>query len=257
MFLAIDIGNTHTVFGLYEDDRLRHVWRLATDARRSADEHHALLASLGAAAGRSLGQNVQGVAIGSVVPPLTQSLSQMCRAWFGCQPLIMHAGLHLGIEIRVKEPARVGADRLLNVVAAQSLVGAPCLVLDFGTATKFDVLDANGAFIGGAIAPGLMTSASALVRDTALLPTIDLSLPENPIGNDTISAMQAGIVLGYVAMVEGMVQRISKALAAPHCPVIATGGLANILASHLPFAVRHEPHLTLEGLRLVYERNHT
>ncbi|NOZ51193.1 MAG: type III pantothenate kinase [Chloroflexi bacterium] len=257
MFLAIDAGNTHTVFGLYDKQELIHVWRLGTDARRSSDEYRALLASLSASAGIDLHANVDAVAIGSVVPPLTQTLVQMCQTWFRRQPLIMHADLALGIAVRVKEPRRVGADRLLNAVAASALYGAPCLILDFGTATKFDVVDADGAFVGGAIAPGFYTSASALIQDTALLPTIDLDLPAQPIGDDTVSAMSAGIVLGYLSLVEGMVQRIRHALQAPDCPVIATGGVANLLAPHLPLISHHHPNLTLEGLRLVYERNST
>lgn len=255
MFLAIDVGNTHTVFGLYQDNVLLHVWRLATNAQRSSDEHRALLASLSHTAGITLQDHIDAIAIGSVVPPLTQTLSQMCRTWFHRPPLIMHADLRLDLEIRVREPRRVGADRLLNAVAARQLYGTPCLILDFGTATKFDVVDAEGAFVGGAIAPGFYTAATALVQGTALLPTIDLELPAQAIGDDTVSAMRAGIVLGYISLVEGMVQRIQTQLQMSSCPVIATGGIANILAPHIPLITHHNPTLTLEGLRLVYEKN--
>lgn len=255
MFLAIDVGNTHTVFGLYDGSTLLHVWRLATNAQRSSDEHRALLASLSSTADIVLKGHIDAIAIGSVVPPLTQTLVQMCQTWFQQTPLIIHSDLSLGIEIRVKEPRRVGADRLLNAVAAQHIYGAPCLILDFGTATKFDVIDAEGAFVGGAIAPGFYTAATALVQGAALLPTIDLSLPAQPIGDDTVSAMRAGIVLGYLSLVEGMIQRIRTQLNMSSCPIIATGGIAHLLAPHIPLLTEHHPTLTLEGLRLVYERN--
>ena len=255
MLLAIDVGNTNIVAGLFRGDALHRRWRISTNASRSADEYRALFHTLATTDGIDLTKQVDAVVVGSVVPPVTSSLLRFCRDWLGLEPLLVHARLDLGIAIRVREPFRVGVDRLLNAIAASASFGAPCIILDLGTATKFDVVDASGAFIGGAIAPGFQTSADALVRGTALLPRIDLAAPPHPIGDDTASAMQSGIVLGYVSLIEGMLARIQAALPGPRATVIATGGLATLAVSLSAVVDHDEPDLTLEGLRIVYERN--
>ena len=254
MLLAIDIGNTDISIGLFVDDALRHVWRFGADPRRSADDYRAQLLVLALAAGVDL-QRTEAVAIGSVAPPVTGILTRMCREWLGLDPLLVHVGLDLGLPVRVLEPKRVGIDRLLNAIAAREMYGAPCITLDLGTATKFDVVDAEGAFIGGAIAPGFLTAADALIRGAALLPRIDYTPPPSPIGDDTTTAMQSGIVLGYLSLMEGMLARIQAALPGPPAPVIATGGVANLLRPYLTCADHFQPDLTLHGLHLVYKRN--
>ncbi len=254
MLLAVDIGNTNIHIGLFEDTKLRGQWRLSTDGRRSPDEYRALLTVLAGSEGIALTGAVTDVAIGSVVPALTETWQRLCRQWWGREALLMDVSLDLGMEVRVREPRRVGVDRLLNALAARAQWGAPCIVLDFGTATKFDVVGPDGAFLGGAIAPGLQTAAEALVRQTAQLPRIPLVAPAGPIGDDTVSAMQAGIVLGYIDLVEGLLRRIRAALARP-APVIATGGLAGLWRDLTTVIDHYEPTLTLQGLRLVYERN--
>lgn len=255
MLLVIDIGNTNIVCGLFAGDELVTVWRLSTDTRRSADEYWALLQSLAASAGIDLAAGVRAAIIGSVSPLLTTALTEMCQRWLGQTPMIAQVGLDLGLEVRVKEPARVGIDRLLNAIAARARLGAPCISLDLGTATKFDVVDAGGAFIGGAIAPGLHTAAEALTRGAALLPRIELAAPPSPIGDDTITAMQSGILLGYVGLIEGLLARIQAALPDPPAPVIATGGLAALILPHTASIHYHDPALTLHGLRILHERN--
>lgn len=256
MLLAIDIGNTNICFGLFEGDHLRHEWRLSTDARLTPDDYRASLRSLAADARLDLPTAVDDLVIGSVAPVLTATLTRMSVSWLGREPLVVHAGLDWGMELRVKEPRRVGVDRLLNAIAARSTLGAPCISLDFGTATKFDVVGPDGAFWGGAIAPGLMAAAESLVRNTAQLPRIDIAAPPSPIGDDTASAMQSGVVLGYVSLVEGLLARIQAALPGPRpAPVIATGGLAGALLPLIRPTLEHDPALTLRGLRLIHARN--
>ncbi len=256
MLLAIDIGNTNISIGLFDGDDLRREWRLSSDGRRTPDDYRAAIQSLAGDDGIHLPTDVDGIVIGSVAPVLTATIGRMCAGWLQPQPLLVHAGLDLGLELRVKEPRRVGVDRLLNAIAARAAYGAPCLTLDFGTATKFDVVGPDGAFWGGAIAPGLMTAAESLVRNTAQLPRIDFEAPASPIGDDTASAMQSGIVLGYISLVEGLLARIQASLPGPQpAPVIATGGLAGVLLPLIRAEISHEPALTLHGLRLVYDRN--
>lgn len=256
MLLAIDIGNTNICFGLFEGDRLRYEWRLNTDARLTADDYRASLRSLAADARLELPGAVDDLVIGSVAPVLTATLARMAAGWLKREPLIVHAGLDWGMALRVKEPRRAGVDRLLNALAARASLGAPCISLDFGTATKFDVVGPDGDFWGGAIAPGLLTAAESLVRNTAQLPAIDFAAPPGPIGDDTASAMQSGIVLGYAGLVEGLLARIQAALPGPlPAPVVATGGLAGVLLPLIRPAIGHDPALTLHGLRLIRARN--
>jgi len=255
MLLAIDIGNTNIVCGLSEGATLLHDWRLSTDGHRSLDEYRAILHTLASAAHLDLPSAVDGVVIGSVVPAVTATLSRMCETWLGQEALVVHVGLDLGMAVRVKEPRRVGVDRLVNALAARETYGAPCISLDFGTATKFDVVAADGAFIGGAIAPGLLTATDALVHNTAQLPRIEFVAPARAIGDDTVSAMQSGIVLGYLSLVEGLLARIQDELPGGPAPVVATGGLAGLIAPLTSAIHHHDPTLTLRGLQLVYKRH--
>ncbi|RME84211.1 MAG: type III pantothenate kinase [Caldilineae bacterium] len=255
MLLAIDIGNTNIVLGLFRDEHLVLQWRLSADTSRSVDEYRAILQTLATAAGLDLPAQTRALVLASVVPPLTTTFAALARQWLRIEPLIVHVGLRLGLNVRVREPARVGVDRLVNAVAGKTLYGSPCITLDLGTATKFDVVDARGDFIGGAIAPGLQTATEALVSRTALLPRIDFAAPPSPIGEDTVRAMQAGIVLGYLSLVEGLASRIRARLGSETVPLIATGGLAPLIVPHTRVIDIHDPDLTLKGLRIVHGLN--
>lgn len=257
MLLTIDVGNTNMVFGLFQGAQLLHHWRMASRLDSTADELGVFLDIAARRAGLTLSRGLEGVIIGSVAPPLTESLIRMSRSWLHVEPWIMHVDLIPDMPVRVKQPHRVGADRLLNAYAARARFGAPVIALDFGTATKFDVVGPDGAFLGGAIAPGFRTAADALVRRTALLPRVDLTAPPAAIGDDTVPAMQSGIVLGYVSLVEGLLARIKAALGHHPVPVVATGGLADAILPHTQAIDHHVPHLTLEGLRLIYESQST
>lgn len=253
MLLAIDVGNTNTVAGLFEGERLVVSWRFSTERQRMPDEWWALLAPLLGTAGVAPAA-VDGAIIDASAPVVAAALRDMAQRYLGCTPLIVGVELDLGIEARVDYPAEVGPDRLVNAVAAYALYGGPAIVIDFGTATNFDVVSADGAFIGGAIAPGLVIAFEALTSRAARLYAVELRAPERAIGTNTITNMQSGVVLGYVGLVEGLVSRITAELG-QRPTVIATGGLAGVIAAATPAIDYHDPDLTLVGLRLVYERN--
>ncbi len=253
MLFCIDIGNTNVVMGLYSAERLVTHWRIATDHRRMADEYGMLLLDLFERAEKAPSA-VEGVALASVVPPLTGVFEKLCRRYFGCQPLIVSAETRTGIRVRYDNPLEVGADRIVNAVAAYHRYGGPACVVDFGTATTFDALSAEGDYLGGAIAPGIGIAAEALFQRTAKLPRIDLVRPPGVIGKNTVQSMQSGMLFGYVGLVEGMVARFRTELG-PKMRVIATGGLAPLLAAETSVIEAVEPWLTLEGLRLIWEMN--
>lgn len=254
MLLAAEVGNSNTLFGLYERDReaLLASWRLSTERERMPDDWFALLASLFAAEGLHL-DRVDGVVVSSVVPSVTGWLSAMARQRLGLTPLVVSAELDLGIRLLVDEPRQVGADRLADVVAAVARYGGPAIVIDLGTATTFDVVSAEGDYLGGAIAAGVGTSLKALSTNAAQLFAVELRLPERAIGKSTIEHLRAGIVLGHLAMLEGMVVRFRHELGA-EAPAILTGGLAPLFAGASPLLQYHDPELTLRGLRLIHER---
>lgn len=243
--LTIDVGNTHTVLGLFEGDRLVRHWRIASDRQKTADEYGALFMTL-------LGQQaapVETVALASVVPPLVGTLAETVHAVFGLAPLVLTPEMDLGIAVRVPVPGEVGIDRIANARAAWDLIGGPAIVVDFGTATTYDVLSADGAYIGGAIAPGILTAAEALFQRAAKLPRVDLVRPDSVIGTNTASAMQSGLVFGFAGQVDAIVGRIREELGAPDAPVIATGGLAELVSAETVVRPRIEPWLTLYGIR--------
>jgi type III pantothenate kinase len=254
MLLALDVGNSTTVVGVHSGDELVATWRLTTSVERSADELGLLLVSALAGADLSLPGDVDGVIVSSVVPPVTTTVRLALERYARCEPLVLAPGVRTGIVIRHEHPQDLGADRIANAVAAQALVGGPAIVVDLGTATSFDVLDADGAFVGGAIAPGIVTSTGALAQRAARLPDVELVRPAHAIGRSTVTALQSGIVLGAAGLVDGMVERITAELDGTPT-VIATGGLADLVIDACSRIDRHEPWLTLEGLRLVWERN--
>jgi type III pantothenate kinase len=253
MLLCVDVGNTNITLGIYEGQTLGPRWRLATIHERMPDEFILQLVGLLTYAG--LGQeNIKGVAIASVVPPLTGKWVEVCRRGLDCDPLVVDENVETGVRIRYDDPGAVGADRIVDAVAAYRLHGGPACIVDFGTATTFDAISTEGDYLGGAIAPGLGIAAQALFERTAKLPRVDLARPPAAIGRNTVHSMQSGLLFGYVSLVEGMVARFRQELGA-QTKVIGTGGLAEVIAGETSVIQILAPWLTLDGLRMVYEMN--
>ncbi|HXV77318.1 MAG TPA: type III pantothenate kinase [Candidatus Polarisedimenticolaceae bacterium] len=253
MLLAVDIGNTHTVLGLFDGETLRADWRVGTRRDATADEIAVLLGALFREAGIERAQ-VGGTIVSSVVPDLDAPYRDAVARYLDRAALFVGPGVKTGMPILYENPHQVGADRIVNSVAAMDRYGAPVIVLDFGTATTFDVVGAEGQYLGGVIAPGLGASAEALFAKAARLPHVDLRRPGRVIGRNTENSIQSGLYFGYAALVEGLLERIRRELDAD-APVIATGGLAVVLEPELPFLTATLPDLTLHGLRLIWQRN--
>ena len=253
MLLTIDIGNTNITLGLYEGETLGPRWRLATDHERMPDEYGLQLLGLLGHAGYAA-SDLTGICLASVVPPLTGRMVEACRRYAGLDPLVLDAGVKTGVRIRYEDPRAVGADRIADAAAVQRLYGGPACVVDFCTATTFDAISTEGEYLGGAIAPGIGIAADALVQHTAKLPRVDLQRPPSAIGRNTPHAMQSGLLFGYVSLVEGMVVRFRKELG-KNMKVIATGGLAEIIARETDVFEIIAPWLTLDGLRIIWEIN--
>ena len=253
MLLTIDIGNTNLTLGLYEGDKLGAHWRLATDHNRMPDEYGLQFLGLLQNAGKTL-NDIQGISLASVVPPLTGRVVQACREYLKQEPLVVDAGVKTGIKIRYEDPKAVGADRVCDAVAVMKLYGGPACVVDFGTATTFNAVTKEGEYLGGAITAGINLAAEALYTRAAKLPRIDLQVPPSVIGRNTVHAMQSGLLFGYVSMVEGMVNRFRSELGGD-MKVVATGGLAEVVAHETKVIDIIAPWLTLEGLRLIWELN--
>lgn len=254
MLLTIDIGNTNITMGTYDDRQaLRHHWRIKTDHDRMADEYGIILLELMRHVGLTFDQ-INGVALASVVPPLTRVFARMIERYMKQSPLIVETGVKTGVQIRYDSPRDVGADRIVDAVAVYRLYGGPACVVDFGTATTFDAVSAKGEYLGGAIAPGISIGAEALFSRTSKLPRVDLVRPPRVIGSNTVHAIQSGLIFGYVSLVEGMVARY-KAELGPELRVIGTGGLAETIARETDVIQVVNPWLTLEGLRMVWEMN--
>ncbi|MCZ8517591.1 type III pantothenate kinase [Paenibacillus filicis] len=253
MILVVDVGNTNIVLGVYEGKQLLHHWRLSTNRLATADEYGMMMYNLFRHAGMDLDQ-VEGVIISSVVPPLMFVLEQLCLKYLKKEPLIVGPGIKTGLNVRYENPKEVGADRIVNAVAAIELYGSPCIVVDFGTATTFDYIDERGQYLGGAVAPGIGISTEALYRRAAKLPRIELVKPKSVVGRNTVASMQAGIIFGFAGQVDGIVERIKREYPA-RPKVIATGGLAELIASESHTIDLVNPLLTLQGLQIIYERN--
>ncbi|MFN8383962.1 MAG: type III pantothenate kinase [Anaerolineales bacterium] len=253
MLLTIDIGNTNLTLGLYEGDKLGAHWRLATDHNRMPDEYGLQFLGLLQNAGKTLDE-ITGVSLASVVPPLTGRVIQACREYLKQEPLVVDAGIKTGIKVRYEDPRAVGADRICDAVAVMKLYGGPACVVDFGTATTFNAVTKDGEYLGGAITAGINLAAEALYTRAAKLPRIDLQVPPSVIGRNTVHAMQSGLLFGYVSMVEGMVARFRSELGSD-MKVIATGGLAEVVAKETKVIDVIAPWLTLDGLRMIWEIN--
>ncbi len=253
MLLCIDIGNTNITFGLYEGKKLGPRWRIRTIHDKMPDEYGILMLQL--FRHRNYGpEAVTGVAIASVVPPLTPVFEAVCREYLGQEPLVVDAGVRTGVRIRYDNPREVGADRVVDAAAVKALYGVPACVVDFGTATTFDAVSAEGDYLGGAIAPGIGIAAEALFARTAKLPRVDIARPPSVIGRNTVQSIQSGLLFGYVSLVEGMVARFRAELG-PEMRVVATGGLAELIARETTVIDIVDPWLTLHGLRIIYELN--
>jgi type III pantothenate kinase len=253
MLLTIDIGNTNLTLGLYEGETLGPRWRLATVHDRMPDEYGLQFLGLINHAGY-MPEQISGICLASVVPPLTGKVVEACQRYLGQNPLVVDAGVKTGVRIRYEDPRAVGADRIVDAAAVQKLYGGPACVVDFGTATTFDAISEEGDYLGGAIAPGIGIAAEALFLRTAKLPRVDLQRPPSAIGRNTVHAMQSGLLFGYVSLVEGMVTRFRSELG-PEMKVIATGGLAEVVAKETTIIDIIAPWLTLDGLRLIWLMN--
>ncbi|WP_240421478.1 type III pantothenate kinase [Paenibacillus periandrae] len=253
MILVIDVGNTNIVLGLYDGKNLLHDWRLSTNRAATADEYGMTMYNLFQHAGIKLDQ-VEGVIISSVVPPLMFVLEQLCLKYVKKAPLIVGPGVKTGLNIRYENPREVGADRIVNAVAAIEIYGSPVIVVDFGTATTFDYIDEAGQYIGGAVAPGIGISTEALYQRAAKLPRIELVKPKSVVGRNTVASMQAGIIFGFAGQVDGIVERIREEFGT-NPKVVATGGLAELISRESRTIETTNQLLTLQGLRIIYERN--
>jgi type III pantothenate kinase len=251
--LTIDIGNTNITLGLYQGETLGPRWRLATIHDRMPDEYGLQFLGLLSLAGFKA-QDLTGICLASVVPPVTGKVVDACQQYLKIDPLVVDAGVKTGVRIRYEDPRAVGADRIVDAAAVQHLYGGPACVVDFGTATTFDAISTEGDYLGGAIAPGIQIAAEALFLRTAKLPRVDLQRPPAAIGRNTVHAMQSGLLFGYVALVEGMVARFRTELG-PQMKVIATGGLAEIIAHETQVIDIIAPWLTLDGLRIIWSLN--
>ncbi len=253
MLLCIDIGNTNITLGLYEGAALGPRWRLSTEHERMPDEFGLQVTGLLALAGKSPA-DIGGVAMASVVPPLTGRWIETCRTYLKSNPLVIDAGVRTGVKIRYEDPRAVGADRIVDAAAAFRLFGGPACIVDFGTATTFDAISSEGEYLGGAIAPGIGVAAQALFQRTAKLPRVDIAKPPAAIGRNTVHAIQSGLLFGYVGLVEGMVARFRQELG-PEMKVIGTGGEVDLIARETKVIEILAPWLTLDGLRMIYEMN--
>ncbi|MEM5014399.1 type III pantothenate kinase [Niallia taxi] len=253
MIFVFDIGNTNMVLGVYDGDKLTQHWRIETNRFKTEDEYGMIIKSLFDHVGLKF-SDIDGIIISSVVPPIMFSLERMCQKYFNIKPLVVGPGTKTGLNIKYDNPKEVGADRIVNAVAAIHEYGSPLIVVDFGTATTFCYINEHKQYMGGAIAPGINIATEALYSKAAKLPRIEIARPEGVVGKNTVSAMQSGILYGYVGQVEGIVKRM-KEQSKENPKVIATGGLANLISQESSAIDMVDPFLTLKGLQLIYKKN--
>ncbi|TLS34990.1 type III pantothenate kinase [Pseudalkalibacillus caeni] len=253
MIFVLDVGNTNIMLGVYEGEELKHHWRIGTSKKKTEDEYAMVIKGLFSHVGIQL-SDIKGIIISSVVPPIMFMLERMCEKYFNQKPLIIGPGIKTGLNIKYENPREVGADRIVNAVAGIHLYGGPLIIVDFGTATTYCYIDEQNQYMGGAIAPGINISTEALYTHAAKLPRIEIAKPADIVGKNTVMAMQSGALFGYVGQVEGIVRRMKeKSVKKPM--VIATGGLAPLIAEECKLIDSVVPFLTLKGLQLIYEKN--
>ncbi|WP_160203314.1 type III pantothenate kinase [Priestia megaterium] len=253
MIFVLDVGNTNTVLGVYDGDELKYHWRVETSRNKTEDEYGMTIKALLEHVSLSF-KDIHGIIISSVVPPIMFALERMCQKYFHLKPLVVGPGIKTGLNIKYENPREVGADRIVNAVAGIQLYGSPLIIVDFGTATTYCYIDENKQYMGGAIAPGINISTEALYSRASKLPRIEIARPNSIVGKNTVSAMQAGILYGYVGQVEGIVSRM-KEQATVNPKVIATGGLATLIAKESDIIDIVDPFLTLKGLQIIYTKN--
>jgi type III pantothenate kinase len=253
MIFVLDVGNTNTVLGVYENNELKYHWRIETSRSKTEDEYGMVIKALFTHEKLEL-ENIEGIIISSVVPPIMFALERMCMKYFNIKPLVVGPGIKTGLNIKLENPREVGADRIVNAVAGIHYYGTPLVIVDFGTATTYCYVNEKGQYLGGAIAPGINISTEALYSKAAKLPRIEIAKPESVVGKNTVNAMQSGILYGYVGQVEGIVKRM-KEQATVTPKVIATGGLATLISRESNIIDKIDPLLTLNGLNLIYQKN--
>ena len=253
MLLVIDVGNTNITVGVFEDKELRCTFRMTTKLPRTSDEYGITLKELVECQGIP-SKEIHAVIVSSVVPDIMHSLGSAIIKYFGIKPMVVSAGIKTGIRIVTENPKQVGADRIVDAVAAYTLYGGPVIVIDYGTATTFDLVDASGAFLAGVIAPGIRTSAKALWEEAAKLPEIEICKPKSILAQETITSMQAGLVYGQIGQTEYIIRHMKEEFAAGEIKVVATGGLGKTIASETTAIDIYDPNLTLHGMRLIYEK---
>lgn len=255
MILVVDVGNTNIVLGIYNGKQLLQSWRMGTDRDKTSDEFGMFMMNLMSVAKLDIA-HINAVIISSVVPPIMYSLEHAIRKYFKVDPLVVGPGVKTGINIKYENPKEVGADRIVNAVAACEIYGGPLIIVDFGTATTFCAISSKNEYLGGVICPGIKISADALFQRAAKLPKIDLVKPDTVIGRNTVSSMQSGLIYGYVGQVDYIVNRMRQEMNEPNAKVVATGGLARLIASESKTIGEINGLLTLEGLRIIYEKNY-
>ncbi len=253
MFMTMDVGNTNIKMALFEGDQMKKTWRVSTNKTYTSDEYGMILQGLFDHAG--LAMKVEGIIMSSVVPTINYTLEHMCKDYLGLTPMMVAPGIKTGINLKYENPRELGSDRICNAVAAQAEYGGPCIFIDFGTATTFGAIDASGAFAGGCICPGLKLTSEALVSGTAKLPRFELVRPDSVINKTTVSNLQAGVIYGYIGQIDYLVKKFREELNAPDAVVVATGGMASLVADEGGIIDKLDRALTLKGLRLIYERN--
>lgn len=254
MILAIDVGNTNIKYGVYDKDALVASFRVSSRLSRTADEYGSVLVNLLSDKGIEKGE-IKGIIVSSVIPHLNYTICHMCEYFFGIAPLMVGPGIKTGLDVKVESPKEVGADRIVNSVSAYNKYGGPIVVIDFGTATTFNVIDGKGALIGGVIAPGIKTSLESLVKNTAQLPMIELVSPKSVIAKNTETNMQAGIIFGFAGLVDNILNKIKAELGSENVKVVATGGLGEIIAKEVKSISIVDRTLTLDGLKTIYNLN--
>ncbi len=254
MILALDVGNTNIKTGLFDETGLRHSWRIASDRIKTADEYGILMESCFEHVGEEM-SDIEGVVMSSVIPSMNYTMEHMCTYYFHRAPMVVTPHMEMNIALRYDDPYLLGTDRICNAVAAYEDYEGPLIVVDFGTATSYGAISREGVFLGGAISTGLRVSTEALIEHTSRLPMVELALPEKIIGTNTVHCLQSGLVYGYVGQVDYIIKRMAAEMGEPDAKIIATGGLARLVASASDTILKINPTLTLEGLYYLYKRN--